>query len=188
MFSTVLSTLSVAATPPLQAFRRVHSVCSTCARPTASQGLRVVDASCAPNFTTTVDGCAAACANSTDCVYFGFLSVGKFEPHMGPCETYRFSEQYNLTVDDDPWQYWMKKETPGLAPDAARRAADGGGRVGHEGLPRDQGRQTGQAGGWLRADPKAPMRFVPTAAANVDFVPYFELDDEQMTVYPCYEI
>ena len=113
MFSTVLSTLSVAATPPLQAFRRVHSVCSTCARPTASQGLRVVDASCAPNFTTTVDGCAAACANSTDCVSFGFLSVGKFEPHMGPCETYRFSEQYNLTVDDEPWQYWMKKETPG---------------------------------------------------------------------------
>ena len=35
---------------------------------------------------------------------------------MGPCETYRFSEQYNLTVDDEPWQYWMKKETPGLAP------------------------------------------------------------------------
>ena len=32
---------------------------------------------------------------------------------MGPCETYRFSEQYNLTVDDEPWQYWMKKETPG---------------------------------------------------------------------------
>ena len=83
------------------------------ARPTASQGLRVVDASCAPNFTTTVDGRAAACANSTDCVSFGFLSVGKFEPHMGPCETYFFSEQYNLTVDDEPWQYWMKKETPG---------------------------------------------------------------------------
>ena len=35
---------------------------------------------------------------------------------MGPCETYRFSEQYNLTVDDEPWQYWMKKETPSLAP------------------------------------------------------------------------
>ena len=33
------------------------------------------------------------------------------------------------------------------------------------------------------------MRFVPTAAANVDFVPYFELDDAlEMTVYPCYEI
>ena len=49
----------------------------------------------------------------------------------------------------------------------------------------------GEPADWLRADPKAPMRFVPTAAAaaaNVDFVPYFELDDEQMTVYPCYAI
>ena len=46
----------------------------------------------------------------------------------------------------------------------------------------------GEPAEWLRADPAKPMRFVPTAAANVDFVPYFELDDEQMTVYPCYAL
>ena len=120
MFSTVLSTLSVAATPPLQTFSRVHSVCSTCARPTATQGLRVVDASCAPNFTTTVDGCAAW-DTKKDCLVIKGVKPGN------PAE-------------------------------------------------------------WLRADPAKPMRFVPTAPANVDFVPYFELDDEQMTVYPCYEI
>ena len=101
---------------------------------------------------------------------------------MGPCETYRFSEQYNLTVDDEPWQYWMKKETPGLAP-LSQRARD---------TKKDclviKGVKPGEPADWLRADPAKPMRFVPTAAANVDFVPYFELDDEQMTVYPCYEM
>ena len=51
-----------------------------------------------------------------------------------------------------------------------------------------KGVKPGNPAEWLRADPAKPMRFVPTAAANVDFVPYFELDDEQMTVYPCYEI
>ena len=51
-----------------------------------------------------------------------------------------------------------------------------------------KGVKPGEPADWLRADPKAPMRFVPTAPSNVDFVPYFELDDEQMTVYPCYEI
>jgi len=45
-----------------------------------------------------------------------------------------------------------------------------------------KGVKPGEPAEWLRADPAAPMRFVPTAAANVDFVPYFELDDEQMTV------
>lgn len=51
-----------------------------------------------------------------------------------------------------------------------------------------KGVKPGNPAEWLRADPAKPMRFVPTAAANVDFVPYFELDDEQMTVYPCYEM
>lgn len=35
-----------------------------------------------------------------------------------------------------------------------------------------------------------PMRFVPSAAAaqnDVDFIPYFAVADERMTVYPCYE-
>ena len=51
-----------------------------------------------------------------------------------------------------------------------------------------KGVKPGNPADWLRADPAKPMRFVPTAAANVDFVPYFELDDEQMTVYPCYAL
>ena len=51
-----------------------------------------------------------------------------------------------------------------------------------------KGVKPGNPAEWLRADPAKPMRFVPTAAANVDFVPYFELDDEQMTVYPCYDV
>ena len=121
--------LASTATPPLQTFTRVHSVCSTCARPTASQGLRVVDASCAPNFTTTVDGCAAAARPTAE----------------GAWDT--------------------KKDCLVI-----------------------KGVKPGEPADWLRADPKAPMRFVPTAPSNVDFVPYFELDDEQMTVYPCYEI
>ena len=130
--------LASTATPPLQTFTQGPlRLLDVRARPTASQGLRVVDASCAPNFTTTARPRRRLRQLHRPRRLDSELES---EPRMGPCETLLLGA-VQPTVDD-AWQYWMKK----------------------------------------------PTRFVPTAAANVDFVPYFELDDEQMTVYPCYAL
>ena len=99
----------------LDNFRRVTSVCSTCDPPTGDQGLRVENATCAAAAggppPSTLAGCAAACAGD-NCVAFGFL------PSTGACERYCFTQRYTVVVAPAPWQYWLRGDTPGLAPPA----------------------------------------------------------------------
>jgi hypothetical protein len=98
----------------LDAFSRRTSVCSTCTAPTGSQGLRVLDAECSATASSaermTLADCASTCAGDAECVSFGYLESS------GTCETYRFTERYNVTVDPQPWQYWLRKDTPNVAP------------------------------------------------------------------------
>ena len=84
--------------------------------------------------------CATQCEDAA-CVGFGFLageqervsggagtlnssSSSSSSSSSNTCELYFFTEQYTLAPDDDPWQYWLRLDTPGVAPaaDPAKRA------------------------------------------------------------------
>ena len=58
----------------------------------------------------TLEACASACASDAGCIGFGFLESS------GACDTYCFTEQYTVAVAAEPWQYWLRKDTPNVAP------------------------------------------------------------------------
>ena len=101
-----LMTVAVASASALDSFRHVTSVCSTCTPARPSEGLRVQHGSAVDG--GSLNNCASQCEAA--CVGFGFL------PESGACELYRFSEQYEVAPDPEPWQYWLRNDTPGLAP------------------------------------------------------------------------
>ena len=119
MLAAYLSTIAAIRTdlgghpgPALDAFRRVTQVCSTCIPPGPTQGLRVVNAAsggCHAN--ASLATCADACmAQGKQCIAFGFLAS------RSACELYMFTQRYTVVVDPEPWQYWLQRDAPGLAP------------------------------------------------------------------------